>query len=423
MVLIAARTAVHWPAVAALNVVFVAPFFGANIMQCALALARLDGVRLGIITNEPAERVPAALRPALAGHYQVDNCLASRQLTVATRAFQQEWGRVDRLIGYMEEMQGPLAAARAALGIPGMSPETARNFRDKNRMKEVLAAAGLPVARQALVHGAADALRLVQAVGYPIVLKPLAGFGAKDTMRVSSDDELMNALGVLLPSRQRPVQGEEFVRGDEYTLETISVGGRAVWQSSTYYLPGPLQVVEHPWMQYCVLLPREQHPPHVAAFAPTGARALQALGMQTGLSHMEWFGRADGSAVVSEVAARPPGVNIMTMNGLAHGVDMWATWARLMVHETFEMPPRQWACGSAFFRGHGPGQAVVAVEGFADALRELGDTVVSAQLPRVGMARSTKYEGEGWAVVRHRTTDGALAALKHLITRTTVRYG
>jgi phosphoribosylaminoimidazole carboxylase (NCAIR synthetase) len=410
-------------AVADLNVVFVAPFFGANIMQCAMALARLGGVRLGVITHEPAERVPAELRTRLAGHYRVDNCLAPRQLTAATRAFQKEWGRVDRLIGYMEEMQGPLAEARAALGIRGMSPATARNFRDKNRMKEVLDAAGLPVARQVLVHGTSDALRLVAAVGYPIVLKPLAGFGAKDTMRVSSDDELMNALSVLMPSRQRPVQGEEFVRGDEYTLESISVGGRVVWQSSTYYLPGPLQVVENPWMQYCVLLPREQHPPHVAAFAPLNARALAALGMQTGLSHMEWFGRPDGSVVISEVAARPPGVNIMTMIGLAHGVDMWASWAKLMVYETFDMPARQWACGSAFFRGHGPGQTVVSVEGFAEALRELGDTVVSAQLPKVGMARSTKYEGEGWAVVRHPTTDGALAAMKHLITQTTVRYG
>ncbi len=408
---------------ASLNVVFVAPYFGANIVQCALAMARLGGVRLGVISHEPAERVPAALRAAMAGHYQVDNSLEPRQLTAATRAFQKEWGRVDRLIGYMEEMQSPLAAARAALSIPGMRPKTARNFRDKNRMKEVLAAAGLPVARQVLVHGTDDALRLVQAVGYPIVLKPLAGFGAKDTQRVSNEEELMHALNRLQPSRHRPVQGEEFVRGDEYTLETISVGGRAVWQSSTYYLPGPLQVVENPWMQYCVLLPREQHPPHVAKFAPLAARALQALGMQTGLSHMEWFRRPDGSMVISEVAARPPGVNIMTLIGLAHGVDMWATWARLMVHETFAMPARQWACGSAFFRGHGAGQTVVAVEGFAEALADLGAMVVEAQLPRVGMPRSSKYEGEGWAVVRHETTDGALAAMKHLITRTSIQYG
>ena len=37
------------------------------------------------------------------------------------------------------------------------------------------------------------------------------------------------------------------------------------------------------------------------------ARALAALGMGTGLSHMEWFLRKDGSPVVSEVGARPPG--------------------------------------------------------------------------------------------------------------------
>ena len=37
------------------------------------------------------------------------------------------------------------------------------------------------------------------------------------------------------------------------------------------------------------------------------AAALRALGLETGLTHMEWFRRADGSPIVSEVGARPPG--------------------------------------------------------------------------------------------------------------------
>jgi hypothetical protein len=405
------------------NVVFVAPYFGANIVQCVEALVRLDGVRLGVISHEPEARVPCHLLDGIAGHYRVDNTLDAGQLTVAARAFQKEWGQVDRLLGYMEEMQGPLALAREALGIAGMNPDTARNFRDKNRMKEVLAAAGLPVARQNLVHDADDALKLVRAVGYPIVLKPLAGVGTKDTQRVSSDEELYMALNRLLPSRLQPVQAEEFVVGEEFTLETVSIGGAAVWQSSTYYLPGPLQVVENPWMQYCVLLPREQIPAHAVPFAPLNARALVALGMKTGLSHMEWFKKPDGSMVISEVAARPPGVNIMSMAGIAHGVDMWARWARLMVYETWDVPERQYACGSAFFRGQGKGRVVTRIEGLDRALDELGDVVVKASLPKVGQPRSSHYEGEGWAIVRHPDTMGAVEALKKIITNTTIHYG
>ena len=402
--------------------VFVAPYFGANIISCLHALAKLEGVRLGIVTHEPEERVPASIKSRLSGHYRVANTLDPSLLIEATRAFQKEWGKVDRLLGYMEEMQLPVARARQALGIPGMDVETALNFRDKNRMKETIAKAGLPVARQALVTDVTDALRLVAAVGYPLVLKPLAGVGTKDTMRVTNEDDLYSALERLMPTKDRPVQAEEFVTGEEFTLETVSIGGKAVWHSSTYYLPGPLQVVENTWMQYCVLLPREPLPEHAERFRPLNASALSALGMQTGLSHMEWFQKPDGQMVISEVAARPPGVNIMTMMGIAHGVDMWERWANLLVNETFEVPERSCACGSAFFRGHGRGRVVSAVEGLKEVIAELGDVVVAGTLPKVGQPRSAHYEGEGWVVVKHATTAGVVDALKKLVTRTTIRY-
>ena len=95
------------------------------------------------------------------------------------------------------------------------------------------------------------------------------------------------------------------------TLEAVTINGTTVWQSSTYYLPGPLQVLENPWMQYCVLLPREQSQPHVQQFAPVNRAALSTLGMHTGISHMEWFLQDNQQPIISEVGARPPGVNIM----------------------------------------------------------------------------------------------------------------
>jgi hypothetical protein len=101
---------------------------------------------------------------------------------------------------------------------------------------------------------------------------------------------------------------------------------------------------------------------------------------------------------------------------------MWARWARLMVFETFELPERQLACGCAFFRGHGPGRVVSAVEGLDEVIAELGDTVVTGSRPKVGQPRSSHYEGEGWVLVRHRDTQGVVDALKKLVTRTTIRY-
>ena len=127
------------------HAVFVAPYFGASMTHCLRVMAALPDLKLGIVTCVPEAHVPKGVR--LSGHYRIDNPMDPGQLTVAVRAFQKEWGRVDRLIGYLEQLQESLAAAREALGIPGIHRQVAHNFRDKNQMKKVLHQAGVPVAK------------------------------------------------------------------------------------------------------------------------------------------------------------------------------------------------------------------------------------------------------------------------------------
>jgi hypothetical protein len=148
-------------------------------------------------------------------------------------------------------------------------------------------------------------------------------------------------------------------------------------------------------------------------------RALDALGMQTGLSHLEWFRRGDGSIAVSEVAARPPGAQFTTLISYAHDMDFYRAWARLMVHETFAAPPRRYAAGIAFLRGQGSGR-VAAIHGLEEAQRELGGLVVEARLPRRGQAPAAGYEGDGYVVLRHPRTDVVAAALERLVSRVRV---
>jgi hypothetical protein len=253
-------------------------------------------------------------------------------------------------------------------------------------------------------------------VGYPIVVKPPAGMGSKATMRAFDDESLMEALESLHVSPSNPAQAEEFIRGDEHTFETVSVKGVPVWSSSSYYLPGPLEVLENPWMQYCVLLPRETLPPHAQAFQATNHAALKALGIHTGLSHMEWFHLSSGRAVVSEVGARPPGVHLMPLMGLAHGVEMWAKWAELMTFERFEMPERVASVGVCFFRGQGRGQTVRAVHGVDAAQAQAGGVGGRSPAPAGRPAQERQLRGRRLgdrALIRHADDLRRLAGLGH----------
>lgn len=393
------------------RVVFVAPYVGGQMRAVLDRLAGLD-CQLGIVTHEPRERLPASVQEA--AHYRIGNALDAEQLIVAVRAFQKEWGGVDRLVGYLEPLQVALGDARDACGIEGLGGEAARNFRDKNRMKEVLGAAGLPVARQALVKSADDARSFAQVAGYPMVLKPLDGAGARNTLRVRDDDDLYRALNRLMPTPERPVQAEQFVQGVEHTCETVMVDGKPVWTSSVDYLPGPMAVMENPWMQYCVLLPREE-PDYLKAFIPTNHAALKALGLHTGLSHMEWFRRPDG-ITIGEVGARPPGVNILDLNKAVYGADMWQAWLELMIFDRWTVPQeRTAAAGCAFPRAQGPNQRITGIHRFDEVREALGERIVAARWPRPGQVRSSHYEGDGWVIVKHETTEGVMDALEHLV--------
>lgn len=411
------------------HVVLVAPHFLSNTLRYVRAFIDLDGVETSLVSESPESALPMSIRERLAGHYRVPSCLDGRQLAGALKAISRAIRPVDRLAGALEQLQMPLAAARDALDIPGMRTETARNFRDKDRMKEVLRAAGLPVAKSWLADSEHDLREAIARLGYPAIVKPQAGLGARATRRVESaaDLDALIAAGEG-PRPGAPVQVEEFVRAREHTCETVSVLGKPVWRSGTRYFPSPLEVLENPWMQYCVLLPAEADDPTFTSFHDTNAAALDALGAGprsewSGLTHMEWFLREDGSRLVSEVGARPPGVQIMPLMSLTHDVDMIASWARLVACDEFEPPTRKRAAGAAFFRGQGSGDRIVRIHGEAAAREQAGDALVEISLPALGTRRAEGYEGEGHALVRHATTEGAKEALKALVSNIRLELG
>jgi phosphoribosylaminoimidazole carboxylase (NCAIR synthetase) len=395
-------------------VIFVAPFFSPAATQMIEAALALAHIRVAVIAQQPLAELAPAVAARLVGHWRVDDVTDAGQLEWAVQSLARVHGAVSRCFAAYEQTQLPLATVRERLGIPGLPAAAAQNFRDKARMKDVLRAAGVPVARHQLVQHPADARQFVSEVGFPIVVKPPAGAGAKATERVRNVEELESALVRYAPSAVDPMLAEEFLRGTEHSLETVSINGRPVWHSLTQYAPTPLEVIENPWIQWTVLLPRELDDPAYQDIKSIGDRALRALGMTTGVSHCEWFRRPDGSVAISEIAARPPGANMTTMISRAHDIDFVGAWVRLLVDGVFEPPARRYAVGTAYLRGQGKG-TVVAIDGLDTVQRELSPLICDHRLPYIGQTPTGSYEGEGFIIVRHPETKVVQAALNRII--------
>lgn len=413
------------------HVVFAIPFALENTLRFARAAADLPGVQMSVVSQDPASRFAASFGDKLAGFEQVADAMDPNSLARGVASLGERLGPVDRLLGILEPLQEPLAVVRQKLGIRGMDLEEASNFRDKARMKEVFAKAEIPCARHRLCASMDDAAAFAAEVGYPLVGKPPAGAGAKATSRVNDDDELRQFLMAVRPGPGREVLFEEFVQGREFSFDTITLHGAHALHNVCCYYPTPLEVMDNPWIQWCVVLPRDLDQPEFEEIHSLGPKALDALGMYTGMSHMEWFRRHDGSIAISEVAARPPGAQFVALMGHVFDVDMHSVFAQLMVFE--ELPPleRRYAAGAVYLRGQASAEvrsggrplAVRSVQGLDAVQEELGDLVVEGKLPQVGQPAATTYEGDGFLIVRHADETLVKKAVEMIVRNVRVELG
>ncbi|NNF51082.1 MAG: ATP-grasp domain-containing protein [Gammaproteobacteria bacterium] len=397
-----------------MHVVFVAPFFMSATLRFIKGAAELPGVRLSLVSQDPLDRLPPSLRARLSAHQQVPDGLNPAHIAIAIEKLASRTGQPERILATLEQAQVPVAQVREALGVAGLGVEASRNFRDKARMKSILRGAGIACARHRLAGDARTARDFVEQVGFPVVVKPPAGAGAKATFKLENIADFEKYIAAYPPNPANPGLLEEFMTGSEHSYESALLGGETCWSSWSAYMPSPLQVLENDWMQWCVLLPRSTAGDEHLAIAPSALAALRVLGLENGFSHLEWFRREDGSVAISEVGARPPGAQFMSLLSHAHDWDFYRGWAGLMALDEFAPPERKYACGAAYIRGQGRGP-VKAIHGLDRAQARLGDLVVEAHLPKPGQAASDSYEGDGFVILRHPDTAVIRDALQELV--------
>ena len=133
-----------------MRVVFLSPAFPPEMIQYTRGLAEIGAEVLGI-GDTPRAALPAEVRPHLHDYLQVPGILDEDG--VIERATNWLRGKsVDRVLANWEVLVMPAARLRERWGLPGMSADTVRGFRDKELMKERVRAARLRVPRSRRVR-------------------------------------------------------------------------------------------------------------------------------------------------------------------------------------------------------------------------------------------------------------------------------
>src|SRR6185436_944587 len=209
------------------TVLFLSPGYPAEMPLFTRGLAAV-GARVFGVGDQPASALPPEARTALSDYLQVGN-LWDEQAVVGAVSGWLRGRRVDRVECLWEPGVVLAARLREAFGVPGMRVETAVRFRDKELMKEALDRAGVRVPRHARARNVAEARAAMERIGFPLILKPIAGAGSADTHTARDAKEFERALEL---TRHVPeISVEEYIEGEEFTFDTICAKGDVLFHN------------------------------------------------------------------------------------------------------------------------------------------------------------------------------------------------
>ena len=383
-----------------MNVLMISPGFPKEMQYFTRGLAAVGAQVVGL-GDQPESQLPEGARQALSAYLhaaslQDEGAIVQQVADFASRV------PIHRVECLWEPYVILAARIRERLGLPGLTVEQTIPFRDKEIMKRVLDAAGIRTPHHYSATTVAQVVEGAEAIGYPVIVKPIAGAGSESTYKVHSRAEL----DAILPGLRHvtEVSVEEFVDGEDMTFDTLCVDGEVKHYSVSTYIPRALYMKENEWVSPITLVLRDPDAPDLAEGRKMGFQVLRALGFQTGYTHMEWYRTPSGEAVFGEIGARSPGAGLVDLINYAADIDTYTGWAECVVHGRFSQKvERKYNAAWIYKRAQGRGR-IQRYEGLEAILTEMGPHIVDIDLNPVGSPRRDWRKvlvGDGLVVVRH----------------------
>lgn len=172
---------------------------------------------------------------------------------------------------------------------------------NKLEMKDRLAAADLKTASYFPLHTPEDWRKLPNAFRFPLVVKPAQSSAARGVKLVNDMHELAAQIPKCLAvSENGSALVEEYVRGEQYSVETISMLGkhRIIGITKEFFTPAPY------FMETAHLFPADLTSVVESKVNELALQVLDAFDVEVGACHIELRISDDGTISIIEVATR-----------------------------------------------------------------------------------------------------------------------
>ena len=288
-----------------------------------------------------------------------------------------KWNKIDGVMTLASDMpMRSVAAVAKELGLVGISDDTALKATNKAVMRQALKDFGVPIPRFFKVSSSAEYKEVVASFKVPFIVKPADNSGSRGIYLIENLDDKETISKAYEYSRQYSRNGdvvvEEYMRGPEVSVETLTVDGVChVIQITDKLTTGAPHFVEMGHSQPTRL------PVDIAEkIRKVAIAANKAVGITNGPSHTEIIVTTEGPKIV-ELGARLGGDCITThLVPLSTGVNMVECCIRIALGEKPDIN-HKFSKGSAIRYFHQHAGTIKSISGVEEASRIEGVRQIS----------------------------------------------
>ena len=194
-----------------------------------------------------------------------------------------------------------------ALGLCGISATATSLCTDKQKLATTLEQAGLFTPRSLVAEDAAAILPSAESLGWPVILKPIAGSGSRGVVACQQADELLQWLPWHLQQRQADqTVVQQFIPGLEVGVDGVMLDGEL-----KILMIRDKEITAAPFrLPFAFLAPAQLETQQEQCLEQTLATACRALALNHCLVHADVILTEQGQAVVVDISGRPSGFHI-----------------------------------------------------------------------------------------------------------------
>ncbi len=261
-----------------------------------------------------------------------------------------------------------VAATAKKLNLPSISVETAEWTTNKYMMRERLALGNIPIPEYYKITDLNEFRLISNHFVSPFIVKPADNSGSRGVFLVRSKSEVEAAYyHAKKYSRNGEIIMEEFMKGNEVSVETISINGQVHILAITDKLTtGPPFFVEMGHSQ-----PAEFDFPVLEKIKEIARNAILTLGITDGPSHTEIIVTENGPKIV-EIGARLGGDNITShLVPLSTGINMVEACIKLAIGDKPDLNAKFIKSSAIRYFNTSPGQ-IQSINGIKEAMQVNG---------------------------------------------------